>query len=104
MNKKVTGIGGIFFKTENPEKMKGWYNKNLGLVTDEYGSPFEFRNANNPDEINYLQWSPFSQETKYFEPSKKEFLAPQVQLLSFRAIHRSRSVSEQVPGKIGAIG
>lgn len=74
MNKKVTGIGGIFFKTENPDKMKEWYSKNLGLVTDEYGSPFEFRNANNPDEINYLQWSPFSQDTKYFEPSKKEFM------------------------------
>lgn len=74
MNKKVTGIGGIFFKTENPDKMKAWYSKNLGLVTDEYGSPFEFRNANNPDEINYLQWSPFSQETKYFEPSKKDFM------------------------------
>ena len=74
MNKKVTGIGGIFFKTENPDKMIAWYSKNLGLVTDEYGSPFEFRNANNPDEINYLQWSPFSQETKYFEPSKKEFM------------------------------
>ena len=74
MDKKVTGIGGIFFKTENPDKMKEWYSKNLGLVTDEYGSPFEFRNANNPDEINYLQWSPFSQDTKYFEPSTKEFM------------------------------
>jgi len=74
MKKKVTGIGGIFFKTQNPDKMKEWYNKNLGLVTDEYGSQFEFRNANNPDEINYLQWSPFSQDTKYFEPSKKEFM------------------------------
>ncbi len=74
MKKRVTGIGGIFFKTQNPDKMKEWYNKNLGLVTDEYGSSFEFRNANNPDEINYLQWSPFSQDTKYFEPSKKEFM------------------------------
>ena len=74
MNKKVTGIGGIFFKCQNPGNMKDWYSKNLGLVTDEYGSPFEFRNANNPDEINYLQWSPFPHDTKYFEPSKKEFM------------------------------
>jgi len=74
MNKKVTGIGGIFFKCQNPGNMKDWYNKNLGLVTDEYGSPFEFRNANNPDEINYLQWTPFPNDTKYFEPSKKEFM------------------------------
>jgi predicted enzyme related to lactoylglutathione lyase len=74
MKKKVTGIGGIFFKCQDPNKMKDWYNKNLGLVTDEYGSSFEFRNSNNPDEINYLQWSTFPSDTKYFEPSKKEFM------------------------------
>jgi len=72
--KKVTGIGGIFFKCKNPKQIKDWYAKNLGLVVDEYGSPFEFRNTNNPDEINYLQWSPFKDDTDYFEPSKKEFM------------------------------
>ena len=72
--KKVTGIGGIFFKTPDPAKIKDWYHKNLGLVVDAYGSPFEFRNANEPDQINYLQWSPFKDDTTYFEPSKKEFM------------------------------
>jgi predicted enzyme related to lactoylglutathione lyase len=72
--KKVTGIGGIFFKSEDPEKIKKWYHKNLGLVIDEYGSPFEFRNATKPEEINYLQWSPFKKDTKYFEPSTKDFM------------------------------
>ncbi len=72
--KKVTGIGGIFFKSDDPEKIKKWYHDNLGLVIDAYGSPFEFRNANKPDEINYLQWSPFEKDTKYFEPSKKGFM------------------------------
>lgn len=72
--KKVTGIGGIFFKCQDPKQMKNWYSENLGLTTDEYGSSFEFRNAENPKEINYLQWSPFENKTKYFEPSKKEFM------------------------------
>jgi len=72
--KKVTGIGGIFFKSDDPEKIKTWYQKNLGLVIDAYGSSFEFRNANNPVEINHLQWSPFKSDTKYFDPSKKEFM------------------------------
>ena len=72
--KKVTGIGGIFFKSDDPEKIKKWYQKNLGMTIDEYGSPFEFRNANKPEEINYLQWSPFKSDTKYFEPSKKDFM------------------------------
>jgi len=73
-SKKVTGIGGIFFKCEQPDKMRDWYNKNLGLVTNEYGSLFEFRKADEPEKKAYLQWSPFSKDTKYFEPSEKEFM------------------------------
>jgi len=72
--KKVTGIGGIFFKSKDPEKIKEWYSQNLGLVTDQYGSMFEFRNADKPDEKAYLQWSPFGEKTTYFEPSQKDFM------------------------------
>jgi len=71
---KVTGIGGIFFFTEDTEKTKEWYSKNLGLETNQWGSSFEFRNANRPEEINYLQWSPFKNGSEYFLPSKKEFM------------------------------
>jgi predicted enzyme related to lactoylglutathione lyase len=71
---KVTGIGGIFFFSENPEKTKEWYSKNLGLEINQWGSSFEFRNANRPDEINYLQWNPFKKGSEYFAPSKKEFM------------------------------
>lgn len=71
---KVTGIGGIFFKSKNPKETKEWYGENLGLAISEYGSSFEFRNANSPDEINYLSWSPFSENTDYFAPSEKEFM------------------------------
>jgi predicted enzyme related to lactoylglutathione lyase len=74
MYKKVTGIGGIFFKCKYPDETKKWYNKNLGLVTNEYGSLFEFRNADNPERKGYLQWSPFPKDTKYFEPSEKDFM------------------------------
>ncbi len=71
---KVTGIGGIFFKSDNPAKTREWYASNLGLATTEFGSSFEFRNANAPDEINYLQWSPFEEDSDYMSPSKKEFM------------------------------
>ena len=71
---RVTGIGGIFFKSKNPDSTKNWYAKNLGMVIDKYGSPFEFRNANRQDEINYLEWSAFSEKSTYFNPSKKEFM------------------------------
>jgi len=71
---KVTGIGGIFFRSKDPGKVREWYGKNLGLAINDYGSSFEFRNAIRPDEINYLQWSPFNEATDYFDPSKKEFM------------------------------
>ncbi len=71
---RVTGIGGIFFFSDNPGEAREWYRKNLGLETNEYGSSFEFRNANRPEEINYLQWSPFKKGSAYFAPSKKEFM------------------------------
>ena len=72
--KKVTGIGGIFFKTKDAEKMKEWYSKNLGLVTNEYGSVFEFRNSDEPEKKEYSIWSPFASDTEYFKPSEKEFM------------------------------
>jgi predicted enzyme related to lactoylglutathione lyase len=71
---KVTGIGGIFFFTENPKETKAWYAKNLGLETNEWGSTFQTRNKNKPEEINTLQWSPFKKGSTYFAPSKKEFM------------------------------
>jgi predicted enzyme related to lactoylglutathione lyase len=71
---KVTGIGGIFFFSDNPDAIKDWYQKHLGLATNPYGSVFEYRNARRPEETNYLQWSPFPNGSDYFEPSPKTFM------------------------------
>lgn len=71
---KVTGIGGIFFFTENPKETREWYAQNLGLDVNDWGSTFESRNFNNPDVIDSLQWSPFKKDDAYFSPSKKEFM------------------------------
>jgi predicted enzyme related to lactoylglutathione lyase len=72
--KKVTGIGGIFFKCKDPEKMKEWYNNNLGLQTDAYGTSFEWRLGDDPNKKGFTQWSPFPENTKYIEPSTKDFM------------------------------
>lgn len=71
---KVTGIGGVFFFCEDTQKTKDWYSENLGLQINQWGSSIEFRNAHRPEEINYLQWSPFEKDSPYFSPSKKEFM------------------------------
>src|SRR6476661_1923215 len=71
---KVTGIGGIFFFSENPEASRNWYRQHLGMDTNDYGSSFESRNVNKPEEVNTLQWCPFKKGSEYFAPSKKEFM------------------------------
>jgi len=72
---KVTGIGGIFFYSDNPNKTNQWYSKNLGIKINEWGSSsFESRNVNRPDEINSLQWKLFKKGEEYFTPSKKGFM------------------------------
>lgn len=71
---KVTGIGGIFFLSNNSQETKEWYARNLGFEINEWGSSFESKDAKSPDEINSLQWSPFQKESDYFAPSTKEFM------------------------------
>ena len=70
--KRVTGIGGFFFKSENPKELVAWYGKYLGLKTDDYGSTFWWKDANGND--CSTQWSPFAVDTTYFAPSEKQFM------------------------------
>ncbi len=74
MMNKVTGIGGIFFKCKDPNKMKEWYKTHLGFETTQYGVNFEWRDAADPAKKGSTVWSPFSETTKYFEPSTKDFM------------------------------
>ena len=69
---RVTGIGGVFFKSENPDVLKDWYNKHLGLNTDNYGCTFWWKDKDGNDATT--QWSPFKTDTTYFEPSQKQFM------------------------------
>jgi predicted enzyme related to lactoylglutathione lyase len=72
--KKVTGIGGIFFKCKDPNKMKEWYQKHLGLNTNRYGAVFEWYQGADSTKKGFTNWSPFNDKTKYFEPSTKDFM------------------------------
>ncbi|MCI0490108.1 MAG: VOC family protein [Blastocatellia bacterium] len=73
--KKVTGIGGIFFKTPDPEKTKEWYAKHLGIIPDSDGYiSFYWREKDDPETVGFTAWSPFRDDTKYFEPSQSPFM------------------------------
>lgn len=72
--KKVTGIGGIFFKCKDPKKMREWYEHHLGFNTNKYGTVFEWYQGADSTKKGFSQWSPFNEKTKYFEPSTKDFM------------------------------
>lgn len=70
--KRVTGIGGLFFKSKNSKELVAWYGKHLGLKTDDYGSTFWCKDSKGND--CSTQWSPFADDTTYFAPSEKQFM------------------------------
>lgn len=72
--KRVTGIGGIFFKCKEPEKIKQWYQTHLGIKMEPFGAIFNWREEADSTKKGYTVWGPFSEKTKYFEPSTKEFM------------------------------
>ncbi|KQS32356.1 glyoxalase [Pedobacter sp. Leaf194] len=72
--KKVTGIGGIFFKCKDPKKITEWYKKHLGLDTNPYGASFEWFEKDDSTKKAQTQWTPFAETTKYFEPSTSQFM------------------------------
>src|SRR5690606_20497102 len=70
--KRATGIGGIFFKTRDSKALVSWYQKHLGLNTDDYGCTFWWKDMQGND--CSTQWSPFAETTEYFLPSEKPFM------------------------------
>lgn len=69
--KRVTAIGGIFFKTENPEKMRQWYAEHLGLNTDKHGTTFEGGIQTRPNAKDLLLGVHFLQKPTILNPPKK---------------------------------
>lgn len=72
--KRVTSVGGIFFKAKDPKALREWYAKHLGLAMNDYGSVFEWHQGSDSTKKGFTQWSPFKETTKYFQPSTKEFM------------------------------
>jgi len=71
--KKVTGIGGIFFKCQDPAKIKAWYKKYLDIDAGDYGFVFTWNMETDPSKGSTV-WGPFDQKTNYFSPYQKDFM------------------------------
>ena len=72
--KRVTSIGGIFFKCKNPDAQKEWYTKHLGLGMDKFGTSFEWRHSDDAAKKGYSAWSPFENETDYFGAPSQQYM------------------------------
>jgi predicted enzyme related to lactoylglutathione lyase len=72
--KRVIGLGGIFFKSENRKELLKWYESHLGIKSEEWGAVFPWRRAENPDTETYSAWSPFANDTSYFSPSSHDYM------------------------------
>ena len=72
---KVLGIGGIFFRSQDPERLNAWYGQHLGLRQDQAGPVcFQWRHADSPDRTGMTVWSLFPKETGYFGPTNPAFM------------------------------
>ena len=74
MKKRVTGLGGVFFKSANPAALKEWYGKHLHIESGEHGALFKWRQDEDPEKAGYTAWSIFPEDTTYFKPAHRDFM------------------------------
>jgi len=73
--KRVTGLGGVFFKSPDPKNTVEWYRTHLGIDSDEWGGfAFQWRDRERSEEVGYTVWSAFPDDTKHFDPSPHPFM------------------------------
>jgi len=72
--RRVTGLGGVFFKAENPEQLHQWYEKHLGIKREINGQGTAFRWRDDGDAEGFTAWAIFPKDTEYFKPSQQPFL------------------------------
>jgi predicted enzyme related to lactoylglutathione lyase len=72
--KRVTGLGGFFFKARDREGLMKWYRDRLGIEAESWGTMFRWKEPENPEKTGYTVWSPFAADTKYFDPSGSPFM------------------------------
>jgi predicted enzyme related to lactoylglutathione lyase len=73
---RVIGLGGLFFKAKNPEKLYTWYEKNLGLKRDKTSMAvlLSWADGTRSRRKGMTVWSIFPANTKYFRPSRAGFM------------------------------
>lgn len=108
--KRVTGIGGIFFKARDPEALGAWYRKHLGIEVEAWGGcAFSWKTPDNPDGVGTTVWSPFAEDTAYFAPGTASFminyrvddLEALLAVLRAEGVQVEDKIEESAQGKFG---
>jgi predicted enzyme related to lactoylglutathione lyase len=71
---KVTGIGGVFFRAQDPGRLSAWYRDHLGVPAHDGHASFIWREHDHPDALGRTEWCAFPADTDYFGPSKQPFM------------------------------
>jgi catechol 2,3-dioxygenase-like lactoylglutathione lyase family enzyme len=93
---RVTGVGGFFFKAQNPAKLADWYRAHLGIALDAAGPgehapqyhSFQWREKDHPETIGATAFSIFPASTRYFGPSSASFM------MNFRVANLERLMAQ----------
>ena len=73
--KRVTGLGGVFFKSESPQTLMAWYKEHLGIESEEWGGTmFKWLEKDRPQRVGITVFNPFKQDTKHFEPATVPYM------------------------------
>lgn len=73
--KRVTGIGGVFFKARDPKALGEWYREHLGVPLEDWGgAAFSWQTPDNPSGVGTTIWNPFTQDTSYFGTGGSSFM------------------------------
>ena len=71
---RVHGLGGVFFKAEDPARLSAWYARHLGLDVQDWGGALLRWRRDDTGEQACTVWSPFASDTGYFQPSDKPYM------------------------------
>src|SRR5689334_12548563 len=71
---KVSGVGGVFFRAQDPKGLSDWYRDNLGVAAEDGHASFFWREHDKPDTVARTEWCVFPADTTYFGSSKQAFM------------------------------
>jgi predicted enzyme related to lactoylglutathione lyase len=85
---QVTGIGGVFFKVNDPKAMAAWYRKNLGIQSHGGYADFTWRDKDHPEEVGHTAWAVFPTNTTYLGQSSSSLM------INYRVANLDRMIEQ----------